>query len=662
MSKKSPFSSTGASHQPPALSRPADWMFIQPSMLDQMHDAIITTDMNGIVVGCNRAVSTTYGFLPEELIGQSVSVLYAEVDRHFLLDTVVPAVLDTGSFRGETRNCTRTGDYIYIHLSVALLRDADGKPSGMVGFSVDVTAQKLGDLAMRRTIEVEREFEQHKAASAGMKMLFAAVERAEDVILLTEAEPIREPGPRIVYVNQAFQKMTGYSPQEVIGKTPRILQGPKSDPAALKRIHDALSSWQPIREELINYRKDGTPFWVDLSIFPIADERGWYTHWMAIQRDTTAQNLVREKLADGEARQRFLTEAIPQLLWTADTEGNCTFVSQSCASFLGISVSECLKGGWYSCVHPDDLARTQSRWRESVEHGSNFVVEYRLRRHDGQYLWFLHRASPRRDDNGQILEWIGTSTDIALQKHTEQALRQTEKLAAVGRLAASIAHEINNPLESVTNLLYLLEQNQSLDQSASKFVKIAQDELARVSAVATQTLRFHTQSSAASSTRPSELIESVLALYRSRIASAGIQVTCEYERTDLLYCRAGELRQALGNIVGNAIDALRRGGNLRIRKRPSFNWKHPSVRGVRVTIADNGCGILPEDRSRLFEPFFTTKGIVGTGLGLWVTKDFVHRHNGTISLRSSARPRSSGTIVSIFLPFASDKGEVQTNA
>jgi len=257
-------------------------MFIQPSMLDQMHDAIITTDMNGIVVGCNRAVSTTYGFLPEELIGQSVSVLYAEVDRHFLLDTVVPAVLDTGSFRGETRNCTRTGDYIYIHLSVALLRDADGKPSGMVGFSVDVTAQKLGDLAMRRTIEVEREFEQHKAASAGMKMLFAAVERAEDVILLTEAEPIREPGPRIVYVNQAFQKMTGYSPQEVIGKTPRILQGPKSDPAALKRIHDALSSWQPIREELINYRKDGTPFWVDLSIFPIADEKGWYMHWMAI--------------------------------------------------------------------------------------------------------------------------------------------------------------------------------------------------------------------------------------------------------------------------------------------------------------------------------------------------------------------------------------------
>lgn len=657
MNEESPLLPITNSEPSPAPSRPADWMFLQPSMLDQMHDAVITTDLNGIITGCNRAVITTYGFLPHELIGKSVSIFYPEEERNQLVETVVPAVLATGSFNGEIRNCTRTGDYIYIHLAVALLRDADGQPSGMVGFSVDVTAQKLGDLALRRSLEVEREFEAHKASAAGMQMLFAAVERAQDVILLTEAEPVSEPGPKIVYVNQAFQKMTGYSSEDVIGKTPRVLQGPKSDRAALNRIREALSSWQPIREELINYRKDGTPFWVDMSIFPIADEKGWYTHWMAIQRDTTAQNIVREKLADGESRHRFLTEAIPQLLWTADSNGNCTFVSQSCASFLGMSVDECLNGGWYACVHPDDLAQTQSRWKESIEHGSNFVVEYRLKRHDGQYLWFLHRASPRKDDDGKILEWIGTSTDIALQKHTEQSLRQTEKLAAVGRLAASIAHEINNPLESVTNLLYLLGQNQSLDQAANNFVKTAQDELARVGAIATQTLRFHKQSTAASPTRVSDLIESILALYRSRISTAGIQVTCEYERTELLYCRAGELRQALGNIVGNAIDALRSGGALRIRKRPSYNWKHPDVPGVRITIADNGCGIQPEDRNRLFEPFFTTKGVIGTGLGLWVTKDFIDRHNGTVSIRSSVKHSASGTVVSIFLPFEGDQRE-----
>lgn len=651
MSEKLPSSLADSSPQIPALSRPADWMFLQPSMLDQMHDAVISTDLNGVVIGCNRAVSTIYGYLPDELIGQSVSVLYAKEDRHLLMDSVVPAVRETGSFRGEIRNCTRTGDYIYVHLSVALLRDADGKPTGMVGFSVDVTAQKLGDLALRRSLEVEREFELHKAASAGMRMLFAAVERAQDVILLTEAEPIVEPGPRIVYVNQAFQKMTGFTPEEVIGKTPRILQGPKSDTAALQRIHDALSQWQPIREELINYRKDGSTFWVDMSIFPIADERGWYTHWMAIQRDTTAQNTVREKLADGESRHRFLTEAIPQLLWTADADGNCTFVSQSCASFLGMSVTDCLNGGWYSAVHPDDLERTRAQWRESVEHATNFVVEYRLRRHDGQYLWFLHRASPRKDSDGHVLEWIGTSTDIALQKQAEETLRQTEKLAAVGRLASSIAHEINNPLESVTNLLYLIGRNPSLDQTARKFVSTAQDELARVSAITTQTLRFHKQSTSAAPTRTSELIESILSLYRSRIAAAGIQVTFEHERAELLNCRGGEIRQAIGNVIGNAVDALRQGGRLRIRKRPSRSWSDRNVRGIRITVADNGYGIDPAHRSRLFEPFFTTKGAVGTGLGLWLTKGTIDKHNGSISVRSSIKPGASGTVVSIFLPF-----------
>ena len=486
---------------PRIASRPADWMFLQPEMLDRMHDAVIVTDLNGIITGCNRAVNSIYAFDPQELVGQNVAVLYAEEDRHILADTVVPEVLRTGSFQGELRNRTQSGDYIYIHLSVALLRDADGTPTGMVGFSVDVTAQKLGTLAVRRTEEVERQIEQQKTSSAMMQMLYRAVERAEDVILVTEAEPLDEPGPRILYVNHAFERLTGYTPSEVIGKTPRILQGTRTDKAALRRIRTALSSWQPIREELINYRKDGSEFWVDLSIFPIANEDGWYTHWISIQRDTTPQNTLRERLAEEEARQRVLTEAIPQLLWTADQEGRCTYVSQACADFLGMAPSEILDGGWLGCVHPDDLEETGKKWSEALQLGATFVVEYRLRRNDGQYLWFLHRASPRRNESGQIVEWVGTSTDIALQKLSEEAMRQTEKLAAVGRLAASIAHEINNPLTSVTNLLFLLESNASLDNAGRSYLRTAQEELSRVAEITTQTLRFHKQSSSAASVR-----------------------------------------------------------------------------------------------------------------------------------------------------------------
>jgi PAS domain S-box-containing protein len=633
------------------ITRPADWMFLQPGMLDLMHDAVITTDLHGIVTGCNRAVTSTYGYAHEELIGQSIAILYPEEDRHLLVDTVGPAVLSTGSFHGELRQRTRTGDYIYVHLAITLLRDAEGHPAGMAGFSVDVTAQKLGDIALRQRDRVELELQEQKAASALMKMLVGAVERAEDVILITEAGPVEKPGPRILYVNRAFQKLTGYAPEEVIGQTPRILQGLKTDRRALDRIHNALKSWQPIREELINYRKDGSDFWVDLSIFPIANDHGWYTHWMAIQRDTSEQNRLREQLVEGESRHRFLTESIPELLWTASAQGQCTYVSQSCAAFLGMPESQILGSGWFQCVHPDDVAGTAEKWNEALERGTFFETEYRLRRHDGQYVWFLHRARPRKSEDGRVLEWIGTSSDIALQKRSQEALRQTEKLAAVGRLASSIAHEINNPLTSVTNLLYLLSANSSLDRSAREYVQTAQEELARVSEITTQTLRFHKQSVHAAPARLEDVLDSVLALYRPRLLSSGIWLERQYQRDEPVVCLAADIRQALANIVGNAVEAMPNGGRLWIRKRASCDWKTRQRRGVRITVADSGSGIELEHRGRIFEPFFTTKGITGTGLGLWVTQDLIARHEGSISFRSSTRPGRSGTLMSIFLPF-----------
>ncbi len=631
--------------------RAADWMFLQPQMLDLMHDAVITTDLNGTITGCNRAVSSVYAYTSEELVGQNVTILYAEEDAKMLSKTILPSVLETGLFRGEVRNRTQNGDYIYVHLSVALLRDADGTPTGMVGFSVDVTAQKLGSLAVRRSEEVEREIREHKAWSAKLEMLFAAVERAEDVFVITEAEPIDDPGPRILYVNRAFQRLTGYTPEEVLGKTQRILHGPRTDEIVLQRIRTALTRCQPIREELINYRKDGSEFWVDVSMFPIADEKGKYTHWMTIQRDTTVQNEIREKLLDGESRQRFLTETMPQLLWTADSEGRCTYVSRSCAEFLGMESREVLDGGWFSCVHPDDLAITAARWREAVETGTNFSVEYRLRRNDGQYLWFLHRASPRRNESGKIIEWVGTSTDIAMQKHAEEALRQSEKLAAVGRLAASIAHEINNPLSSVTNLLYLMGSHPSLDRVVRAYVRTAQEELARVSEITTQTLRFYKQSTSPAPARVAEIMDSVLSLFRRRILASNLQLKREYERTETLRCLAGEIRQVFGNLIANAVEASPEGGKLTIRIRPMRRFAGRQRLGVRITIADSGKGIAPEHLPHVFEPFFTTKGITGTGLGLWVTKDLVARHDGVISLRSSTRRGRSGTVISIFLPY-----------
>jgi PAS domain S-box-containing protein len=484
-----------------------------------------------------------------------------------------------------------------------------------------------------------------------MHMLVAAVEQSQDVILITEAAPVDLPGPRITYVNPAFERMTGYAASDIIGKSPRILQGPASDREALDRIRLALKNWTPIREEIINYRKDGTQFWVDFSIVPVANESGWYTHWVSIQRDTTDQHTLRSSLHESRERLRVLTESIPQLLWTASSSGACQFVSQSCADFIGVTAQECLGEGWSRFIHPDDVANTFAKWQDSVQQGLEFIVEYRLKRYDNEYLWFLHRAVPRRGENGNVIEWVGTSTEIEFKKRSENALRQTEKLAAVGRLASSIAHEINNPLNSVMNLLFLLGGNPSLNRSAREYVKSAQDELARISEITTQALRFHRQSLAPAPTRISEVLDSILSLNMPRILANSLKLERTYEKTDPLTCRAGDLRQALSNIIANAIDATPRGGKLRIRLRTSRGGPARRHLGIRITIADSGCGIHRDQRTRIFEPFFTTKGDTGTGLGLWIASDVVARHGGRISLWSSTRPGKSGTAFSIFLPF-----------
>ncbi len=633
------------------VAAPSDWMFLQPAILDQMHDAIIVMDLKGVVTGCNRAAEQVYGYSAKELIGHSAAVLYSKEDRLSFHKEVVPCVLREGEFRGEVRNRTRAGDSIYIHMSITLLRDGDNQPAGMVGFSINVTAQKLGDLAVKRSDDMERTMQAEREESATMRMLFRAVENAEDVFLMTEAEPVSEPGPRILYVNAAFERMTGYTREEVIGKTPRILQGPNTDRAALDRIHRALKRWKPVREEMTNYRKDGTEFTVDLSIVPIANEQGWYTHWMAIQRDTTEQKRVREELVAGRSRLNFLTEAMPQLLWTANGEGLCEFVSQSCAKFLGVPASECYGDGWFRFVHPEDVQRAEATWRTAVAQKHTFIVEYRLRQASGEYTWFLHRAVPRFDPSGDILEWVGSSTDIEQQKRSEAAIRQSEKLAAVGRLASSIAHEINNPLGSVTNLLYLLSTQRSLDHTAKEYVRTAQEELARVSEITTQTLRFHKQSTHAAPARIPEILDAVLAFYRPKIHSCGLQVRREYARTDQLNCFAADLRQALANLIGNAIEASASGGRLRVRLRQDVSWKHRRRRGIRITLGDTGHGIDRELLSRIFEPFYTTKGITGTGLGLWITKDLIAKHEGKLSIWSATTPGRSGTVISIFLPF-----------
>ncbi len=238
---------------------------------------------------------------------------------------------------------------------------------------------------------------------------------------------------------------------------------------------------------------------------------------------------------------------------------------------------------------------------------------------------------------------------LAQRRKTEVALLQSEKLAVAGRLAASIAHEINNPLESVTNLLFLIGSSSSLEE-AKIYAATATDELARVSEIAIHTLKFFRQLSKPTSVYLTDLVDSALVLYQGRLVSACVTVEKDFRTCPPITAMAGELRQVVVNLVGNALDAMRGGGTLNIRIDRGREYSNGSRPGMRLTIADSGSGISPEIKSRIFEPFVSSKGDTGTGLGLWVCSEIIRKHGGTIRFKSSSSPPSTGTVFSIFLP------------
>jgi signal transduction histidine kinase len=265
------------------------------------------------------------------------------------------------------------------------------------------------------------------------------------------------------------------------------------------------------------------------------------------------------------------------------------------------------------------------------------------------------------------VQWVGAViVDATIRKESEERLRRTEKLAATGRLAASIAHEINNPLEAVTNLLYLLHQ-QPLDPQSASYAEMAQQEIARVSQIAQQTLRFYRQSSRPTVVNPSEMLDSIVDLHQGRIFTANVEVTRRYREGADLLAFGGEIRQVFANLVGNALDAMPQGGRLILSIRPSCAWKATGDRqisGVRISVADTGVGMSRAVRRRIFDAFFTTKEATGTGLGLWVSSELIAKHRGSIRVRSRVRhgaepveanertPEApSGTVFMLFLPF-----------
>lgn len=365
---------------------------------------------------------------------------------------------------------------------------------------------------------------------------------------------------------------------------------------------------------------------------------------LKLARALAEQDRLTKALRESEQRFRAMAENVPQMVWVADAETNFAYLSPRWLEYTGTTVQENAGRGWASLVHPDDRPGAIELWRTATAQGTGYEAEYRLRRHDGQYRWHLTRAMPFFDPNSSANLWFGTTTDIEDQKRTHEALIRSEKLASVGRMAATIAHEINNPLELVTNSVFIASLDKGLERQSREALEAAQLELERIAQLTRQTLGFYRESTAPAAVELGALAKGVIDLYAPKFMDRDINIEHEYEEHLRVHAIAGEIRQVISNMLANAIDACGRGGRVRIRAcRVSLN----GASSVRLTIADTGEGIAPENLGHIFEPFFTTKATVGTGLGLWVSNEIIRRHRGKIRVRSRLQ---RGTVFSVFLP------------
>lgn len=491
------------------------------------------------------------------------------------------------------------------------------------------------------------------------------------------------PDGTVVFMNGVAEALTGWIESEARSHTlSEVFHIVNEDTRAAVEnpVDKALRSGTIVglANHTVLLRKDGSETTIENSGTPIRDSHGQISGVVLVFRDISGRHARDLALRQSEAESRARADELEAILQVMPAftfiahDRKCEDVTSSRLAYEFLRLQPDARTSRLAPANGrQQTFRTMKNGRElaaeelplqmaAATGRSIRDIELTVAFDDGTSRDILGNATPLLDESGTVRGAIATYIDITDRKRAERILRRTEKLAVFGRLAACLSHEINNPLEAVTSALFLVQRASSLEQVRA-YATIAQEELARVSTIAAQTLRFYRQSSHPTVVKIPKLLDSALSLYEQRFLAAGISVECQYEGSASLYADYGELRQAFVNLIGNAFDATHNAGTtLIVRERQSLDWKTGS-KGIRVTIADTGSGMDQATLKRSFEPFFSTKGETGSGLGLWITKEIIEKHHGSVRVRSSQAPEKHGTVFSIFLPFEAAEVDAPQN-
>ena len=571
---------------------------------------------------CNDSYIPVLGRDRVEALGRSVVEVFPETAAECLL---LAEKVRSGEQVTVADHCLRRGggdpcEELWFDLHYSPVHDQDGEVVGIFGVGVETTPRRLAERAK---------------ASADMRLRRVLETEAVGVIFFDYTGTV-------VDANDVFLKMTGYSREEIEARkiTWRTMTPPEWIAASEQQMENLARTGRlgPYEKEYI--LKDGTRRWMLFAGRDLGDG-------MIAEYAIDISGAKRAEQASHAMEQRFraLVESSSDVLYSMSPDwtelrqlhgGNFVTQEQTAESWLE------------HYVPPEDRQAVWASVQEALQTERAFELEHRVMLADGSIGWTVSRAVPLRNEKNEIIEWFGMAQDVTARKRTEAALLKNDKLATLGRLAASIAHEINNPLESTTNLLYLAQSVDALPAESKHYLTLAETELRRVAHITRRSLGFYRESNMALEASVTELLEESIDLLRGKIVTKGVQIHRHWNDEDFrIRAAPGELRQVFSNLLANSVDAVDPEGAIAIRISKRFAGGKPHL---RVTFADSGCGIDPSKRESIFDPFYSTKGNLGTGLGLWITQRIVEKHRGSIRMRSRSMPPKTGTVFSLTFP------------
>jgi nitrogen fixation negative regulator NifL len=587
------------------------------SLIKASLDALVMITSDGKISDVNSVTEAITGYDRDELIGQDFHNYFSNPDK---ARSGYQRVFESGMLRDyELEIQHRDGHTTPVIYNASVYRDESGNVAGVFAAARDITERK----------QAERQ----------LILLTTALEAAANGIILVDKDGT------ILWSNPAFSQMTGYTQDEIVGKNPRFLKSGMQDEKLYRNLWDTILAGTVWRGELINRRKDGSLYSEEQIITPVFDQKGDITNFISIRQDITEHKRAEDALRKSEEQYRSLVIATAQIVWQTDADGEVVEDNPIWRGFTGQSLEEFSGRGWINALHPADQERVAEIWSHSVITKTPYETECRIINHRGEYNDFSVRGVPIIDKDGEIVSWVGTCTDITDKKNYENQLVQAEKHAAIGRMVGSVTHEINNPLQTIKNCLYLIKQDTGSDSPNKEPLEMAVSETQRLSNIVGQLRQLYRPQSvqAMQSQELMGIIEEVHSLLiphlnNSQVVWQPLPGVGHYS----ISCIRDQMIEVFLNICMNAIEAMQPdGGTISVNMVPSTDKTQ-----VGVIFSDSGPGIKPEILHHIFEPFITTKEF-GLGLGLSICYGIVQKHSGQITVESQP---GQGTSFTIWLP------------